>query len=67
MPSAVTGTLASNGDGCDHGWGGHHLVAGDAVRGREIDGSMAAKCMPASSAKQRSALSRATAVLACVH
>ena len=33
-------TLASNGDGCDHGWGGHHLVAGGAVKGREIYGSM---------------------------
>ena len=33
-------TLASNGDGCDHGWGGHHLVAGGAVKGREIYGSI---------------------------
>ena len=33
-------TLASNGDGCDHGWGGHHLVAGGSVKGREIYGSM---------------------------
>ena len=31
-------TLASNGDGCDHGWGSHHFVAGGAVRGREIHG-----------------------------
>ena len=25
--------FASNGDGCDHGWGGHHFVMGGAVRG----------------------------------
>lgn len=30
--------LASNGEGCDHGWGGHHLVAGGPIRGREIYG-----------------------------
>lgn len=32
-------TLVSNGDGCDHGWGGHHLVAGGAVRGKRIVGN----------------------------
>jgi uncharacterized protein (DUF1501 family) len=26
-------TLSSNGDGSDHGWGGHHFVMGGAVRG----------------------------------
>jgi uncharacterized protein (DUF1501 family) len=26
-------TLSSNGDGSDHGWGGHHFVLGNAVRG----------------------------------
>lgn len=26
-------TLTSNGNGSDHGWGGHHLVMGGAVRG----------------------------------
>ncbi|MFM2056648.1 MAG: hypothetical protein RLY71_1033 [Pseudomonadota bacterium] len=31
-------TLTSNGDGCDHGWGSHHFIAGGAVRGREIYG-----------------------------
>lgn len=31
-------TLASNGDGSDHGWGSHHLIVGGAVRGREIYG-----------------------------
>lgn len=31
-------TLASNGSGTDHGWGGHHIVAGGAVRGREFYG-----------------------------
>lgn len=30
--------LASNGDGCDHGWGSHHFVAGGAVKGRQIVG-----------------------------
>ena len=32
-------TLASNGDGSDHGWGSHHLVAGGAVRGGSLYGS----------------------------
>ncbi len=33
-------TLASNGDGCDHGWGSHHFVTGGAVKGGRIHGSM---------------------------
>ena len=33
-------TLTSNGDGTDHGWGGHHLVLGGAVAGGEIHGEM---------------------------
>jgi uncharacterized protein (DUF1501 family) len=32
-------TLASNGDGSDHGWGNHHLVVGGAVKRRAIHGS----------------------------
>jgi uncharacterized protein (DUF1501 family) len=31
-------TLASNGDGSDHGWGSHHLVVGGAVKGRAFYG-----------------------------
>ncbi len=31
-------TLLSNGDGSDHGWGSHHVVAGGAVQGRNIHG-----------------------------
>lgn len=31
-------TLTSNGDGTDHGWGGHHFVAGGAVRGKAFYG-----------------------------
>ena len=31
-------TLSSNGDGSDHGWGGHHLVVGGAVDGGKIHG-----------------------------
>ncbi len=31
-------TLVSNGSGSDHGWGGHHLVAGGSVRGRMMVG-----------------------------
>lgn len=31
-------TLASNGDGSDHGWGSHHLVMGGAVRGQRFYG-----------------------------
>ena len=33
-------TLAINGDGTDHGWGGHHFVVGGAVKGGEIYGSI---------------------------
>jgi uncharacterized protein (DUF1501 family) len=32
-------TLASNGDGSDHGWGGHHFVVGGAVQGKQIYGT----------------------------
>ncbi|ASP39012.1 hypothetical protein CHH28_10125 [Bacterioplanes sanyensis] len=32
-------TLAINGDGTDHGWGGHHLVMGGAVQGKRLYGS----------------------------
>ncbi len=31
-------TLASNGDGADHGWGSHHFVVGGAVKGKEFYG-----------------------------
>ncbi|MFC4701200.1 DUF1501 domain-containing protein [Glaciecola siphonariae] len=33
-------TLTSNGDGTDHGWGGHQMVMGDAVKGGEIFGRL---------------------------
>ena len=33
-------TLAINGDGTDHGWGGHHFVIGDSVRGQRIYGTI---------------------------
>jgi uncharacterized protein (DUF1501 family) len=33
-------TLTNNGDGTDHGWGGHHLVFGGGVRGGRIYGQM---------------------------
>ena len=32
-------TLASNGDGSDHGWGSHHFVVGGAVNGRKYYGT----------------------------
>ncbi len=31
-------TLTSNGDGSDHGWGGHHFVVGGAVNGKAFYG-----------------------------
>ena len=31
-------TLASNGDGSDHGWGGHHMILGGAVNGGQFFG-----------------------------
>ena len=33
--------LVGNGDGTDHGWGGHHFVAGGSVLGKRIYGEMA--------------------------
>ena len=30
----------ANGNGCDHGWGGHHFVVGGAVRGGQIYGQL---------------------------
>jgi uncharacterized protein (DUF1501 family) len=33
-------TLSTNGDGTDHGWGGHHFVMGGAVRGGRFYGTM---------------------------
>jgi len=33
-------TLAINGDGTDHGWGGHHFITGGAVQGRRIYGDI---------------------------
>ena len=35
-------TLAVNDDGTDHGWGGHHFVVGDAVKGRNVYGDVPA-------------------------
>jgi uncharacterized protein (DUF1501 family) len=32
-------TLASNGDGSDHGWGSYHFVTGGAVKGRSFYGT----------------------------
>ena len=32
-------TLANNGDGSDHGWGGHHFVVGGAVNGGRFYGT----------------------------
>ena len=33
-------TLTSNGDGTDHGWGGHQIVMGDHIDGGKIFGTM---------------------------
>ena len=33
-------TLTINGDGSDHGWGGHHLVMGGAVNGNNLFGEL---------------------------
>ncbi len=32
-------TLQPSGSGCDHGWGNHHLILGDAVKGGNIYGT----------------------------
>ena len=33
-------SMIDNGDGCDHGWGGHHFVMGGSVRGQQIYGDI---------------------------
>jgi len=33
-------SMVDNGDGCDHGWGGHHFVMGGSVRGQQIYGDI---------------------------
>lgn len=33
-------TLTINGDGCDHGWGGHYMAMGGAVNGGRLFGNM---------------------------
>ncbi len=33
-------TMATNGDGTDHGWGGHHIAVGGAVQGGQIFGDV---------------------------
>jgi len=35
-------TFTNNGDGTDHGWGGHHVVMGGAVKGGEVYGKFPA-------------------------
>lgn len=35
-------TFTSNGDGTDHGWGGHHFVMGGAVKGGTVAGDIPA-------------------------
>ncbi len=35
-------TLTSNGDGTDHGWGGHQIIMGGAVKGGDVYGKMPA-------------------------
>jgi uncharacterized protein (DUF1501 family) len=39
-------TFTSNGDGSDHGWGGHHFVMGGAVKGGDIHGAFPAYGAP---------------------
>jgi uncharacterized protein (DUF1501 family) len=45
-------TLTSNGNGADHGWGGHHLIVGGAVRGKAIYGTAPAVSIGSSAAAQ---------------
>jgi len=39
-------TFTSNGDGSDHGWGGHHVVMGGAVKGGDVYGAFPAYGSP---------------------
>lgn len=49
-------TLTSNGDGSDHGWGGHTLVLGGAVQGRKLYGSFPSLAIQGASDTGRGAL-----------
>jgi len=51
-------TMVDNGDGCDHGWGGHHFVMGGSVRVDEAHPQYTAKRMrliPTTSVEQHAA------------
>lgn len=39
-------SFTSNGDGTDHGWGGHHFVMGGAVKGGDLYGAFPAYGLP---------------------
>lgn len=39
-------SFTSNGDGTDHGWGGHHFVMGGAVKGGDLYGNFPAYGLP---------------------
>ena len=49
-------TLTSNGDGSDHGWGGHTLVFGGGVQGRRFYGSYPSLALKGASDTGRGAL-----------
>jgi uncharacterized protein (DUF1501 family) len=49
-------TLTSNGDGTDHGWGGHTLVMGGGVQGKKLYGSFPSLAIKGSSDAGRGAM-----------
>ena len=55
-------TLASNGDGSDHGWGGHHLILGGGVNGGRFYGTAPAVSLDTDDQVGRGRLLPTTAV-----
>jgi uncharacterized protein (DUF1501 family) len=58
-------TLLSNGQGSDHGWGSHHIVAGGAVRGRNVYGRFPSTAHGSADDVDSGRLLPATSVNAC--
>ena len=55
-------TLDSNGGGTDHGWGGHHFVAGGAVHGGDLYGTFPTVALGTSTDINRGALLPTTSI-----
>ena len=55
-------TLSANGDGSDHGWGGHQLVLGGAVHGNRVVGTLPTTALDGADSFKRGDLVPTTSV-----